>query len=389
MKLGILTSHPIQYHAPLFRELATRIDLAVFFAHRISAQQQGEAGYGVPFVWDVDLLDGYNYRFLTNCSRHPGVDRFSGCDTPDVRARLATDRVDALLVTGWHLKSYWQGVSACRRLGLPVMVRGDSHLQTPRTRLKQTVKGLIYPWLLGRFDAALYVGYHNHHYLLHYGFPPERLFFAPHSVDVRFFSEAAARSDRSSVRASWGVSGNARAVLFTGRLVGFKRPADLVEALGRLGCEGLDVVGIFAGDGELREDLRALGERLGVRLVFLGFRNQTELPAIYAAADILVLPSTGSETWGLVVNEALACGTPCVVSDACGCAPDMVEAGVTGEVFPCGDVPAFANAIASALRISHGCSVLRERSDRYSVSNAASGVIEATRWMLNQRRRSG
>ncbi len=79
-----------------------------------------------------------------------------------------------------------------------------------------------------------------------------------------------------------------------------------------------------------------------------GFQNQTELPAWYAAADVLVLPSDGGETWGLVVNEALACGTPAVVSDAVGCAPDLAldrDPGRTGAVFAVGDPAALADAV--------------------------------------------
>src|SRR5881396_2777986 len=84
MRLGILTSHPIQYQAPWFRALAKEVDLEVFFAHRPSAAEQGKAGFGVAFEWDVDLLSGYRYRFLKNLSNKPGVDRFSGCDTPGI-----------------------------------------------------------------------------------------------------------------------------------------------------------------------------------------------------------------------------------------------------------------------------------------------------------------
>src|SRR3954471_4092901 len=103
-RLGVLASHPIQYQAPLFRELAKRLDLKVFFAHRQTAQQQAEAGFGTAFDWDVDLLSGYAHMFLENRAPRPGVGRFLGCDTPEVANRIATGRFDAFLVTGWNLR---------------------------------------------------------------------------------------------------------------------------------------------------------------------------------------------------------------------------------------------------------------------------------------------
>ncbi len=380
MRLGVLTSHPIQYQAPLFRELAQRLELEVFFAHRQTPEQQAAAGYGVAFDWDRDLLQGYSHAFVANRARRPGVDRFSGCDTPEIGERIRRGAFDAFLVTGWHLKCYWQAVAACRRQGVPVMVRGDSQLLTPRHPLKQWAKAVVYPRLLHRFDAALYVGERNREYLLHYGMPAERLFFAPHCVDTAFFAAGASAADRAVLRAQWGIAEPGRVVLFSGRLVGVKRPADMLKAIAQLRHRDLELTAVFVGDGALRSELASLGKRLAVPIRFLGFKNQGELPAVYAAADALVLPSTG-ETWGLVVNEALACGTPCVVSDACGCAPDMIHPGVTGATFAMGDVAELARALEAALGLPQASPTLRAQSERYSVAATADGVVEACRWL--------
>ena len=384
MRLGVLTSHPIQYQAPLFRELARRLDLEVFFAHRQSPGQQAAAGFGVAFDWDLDLLQGYRHVFLANRARRPGVDRFAGCDTPEIGERIRAGGYDAFLVTGWHLKCYWQAVAACRRRGVPVMVRGDSQLLTPRNPLKRWLKAALYPPLLRAFDAGLYVGERNRAYLAHYGMGPERLFFAPHCVDTAFFATTAALNARVATRASWGLTDGDRAVLFAGRLVVFKRPADLIAALARLRGEGLEVTALFAGDGELRPEIASLSRGLGVPAVFLGFQNQSRLPGVYAAADALVLPSTGAETWGLVVNEAMACGTPCVVSDACGCAPDMIVPGITGATFAVGDVAGLARALAVTLRLPHSSPALAAHSERYSASAAAAGVVSACRCLVDR-----
>lgn len=376
-KLGILASHPIQYQAPLFRELARQCDLHVVFAHKQTAQAQAAAGFGVAFEWDVDLLSGYAHTFLPNAAKKPDTGVFFGCDTPAIADEIKSGGFDAVLVMGWHLKCFWQAIHACHRYGVPVLVRGDSQLGTPRGWLKQAIKKLIYPWVIGQFDACLYVGQRNREYLQHYGARADQLFFAPHCVDTVAFAEAAARVDRADMRAGWGLQPQDKAVLFAGKLVGRKRPEDLVRAAAQLSQSGNPVVLVWAGDGPQRQYLQELGESLDVSMVFLGFCNQSQLPAIYRAADLLALPSEGSETWGLVVNEALACGTPCVVSDACGCAPDMIVSGVSGNVFEMGNVPALAAAVTNALLISRKNTALNAQSALYSVASTAAGVLTA------------
>jgi len=376
-RLGVLASHPIQYQAPLFRELATRCDLHVFFAHRQTPQAQAAAGFGVAFEWDVDLLSGYAYTFLPNVARRPDTGALMGCDTPAIAGEIKTGGFDAFLVMGWHLKSYWQAIRACQRYGVPVMVRGDSQLGTPRSRLKRAVKALLYPWVIRQFDACLYVGQRNREYLEHYGARADRLFFAPHCVDTLAFASAAADVERDAVRAGWGLGGDDRAVLFAGKLVGRKRPADIVRAVAQLRLQGQRAVLVWAGDGPDRAALQALGASLGVPMVFLGFCNQSQLPGIYRSADVLALPSEGSETWGLVVNEAMACGTPCVVSDACGCAPDMVLPGLNGAVFAMGDVVGLAKALQDVLSARLSVQRIQGMSEAFSVAAAANGVLEA------------
>lgn len=379
MKLGILASHPIQYHAPLFRELARHLDLKVFFAHRQTAEGQAAAGFNVAFEWDVDLLGGYDHQFLQNQSTRPGVNDFFGCDTPGIRGEIRGGRFDAFLVSGWYLKSYWQAIRACHHYGVPVMVRGDSQLGTPRSRLKQWGKAIIYPWVLKQFDVCLYVGNKNKAYLAHYGVPAARLFFSPHCIDNDGFALRAQAVNRAASRARQGISSDQMAVLFVGKLTNRKRPLDMVLALRTLRARGVDVCGVFAGDGPLRALLEAKGREMNVPLIFLGFRNQTELPEAYSMADVLVLPSDGSETWGLVVNEALACGTPVVVSDAVGCAPDLALPGHTGLVFPVGDVAALGNAIEQVLTQPPSRVGLEQIAERYSVAAAAQGVVAALR----------
>ena len=371
-RIGFLVSHPIQYYTPIFRALARRCDLTVFFAHRQSSAQQASAGFGVGFDWDIDLLSGYESRFLDNVAGTPSTDRFAGCDTPGIADEIARGGFDAFVVPGWALRSYWQAVRACRRQGVPVLARGDSHLGGPRSLPVRIAKALVFSRLLRHFDGFLYVGQKNRDYLQHYGAPADRLFFSPHCVDNDAFATASA----DALLKTNPRSAAARRVLFVGKLMPLKRPADLLRAVARLRGPAVEVV--FAGAGELEADLRRIAAEASVRADFLGFVNQSELPAVYASADLLVLPSD-QETWGLVVNEAMACGLPAIVSEAVGCAPDLIEPGKTGAIFPVGDVEALAAAIDGVLSFDRDTTRrhLAAKMTLYSPARAAEAIVDA------------
>lgn len=373
LRVGFLISHPIQYYAPIFRELAKLCDLTVFFAHRQTAEQQAAAGFGVAFEWDVDLLTGFASRFLENRARLPSTDRFFGCDTPGVREEIVKGRFDAFVVPGWALLTYWQAVRACRRAGVSVLVRGDSQLPAERPGLRRRLKALAFPLILRQFDGYLFVGQRNRAYLAHYGAPAHRLFFSPHCVDNEAFARASALAQTPLAEPP------VKRILFVGKLVARKRPLDLVQAAARLRACGHRVVLAFAGSGELATALAEAAAAAGVPAEFLGFVNQSAMPQVMAAADVIALPSDGTETWGLVVNEAMACGVPAVVSDVVGCGPDLIQPGATGAVFPCGDIAAMADAIEATLAIERHAARRRlaELMGVYSPRRAAEGVIEA------------
>lgn len=376
-RLAILTSHPVQYYAPLFRTLARSVDLHVFFAHQASASDQAAAGFGKQFSWDIDLTSGYNHSFLNNVAPVPSASRFRGCDTPDIGRHLEAGGFTHVLSMGWHLKALIQGIWAAKRQDRRVFIRGDSQLGTQRGALKKAVKALTYPHLLRQFDAALYVGQNNKAYYRHYGVPERRLFHSPHAVDTERFRHGATDQARAALRTRLAVPATQKLVLFAGKLVEFKRPLDVVEMVLRIRRDGIDAALLVAGSGPLENAMRAGAADAGVPTHFLGFQNQSEMPAVYAAADVLVLPSTARETWGLVTNEALASGTPILVSDAVGCAPDLTANQCAGRDFPLGDIDSAAALLATILNDPPSRSAIADASERHSLRAAALGVIAA------------
>jgi glycosyltransferase involved in cell wall biosynthesis len=376
VRLAILTSHPIQYQAPLFREISGRHDVHVFFGHDAPPQEQANAGFGAAFAWDVDLRSGYANSFLANVSRKPDASAFFGCDTPEIADRLREGRYDALMVTGWGLKSYLQGIVAAKRLRIPIIVRGDSHMLTPRSKIKTTAKDLLYRPFLRLFDAALFVGQMSRAYFEHYGYPRERLHFSPHCVDADWFAQRATAEARAQLRQRLSIDPDARVLLLAGKLISLKRPLDVIRAAAVSRANGKMVEVMVAGDGELKSRFVDEAAQAGVPAHMLGFRNQAEMPSVYAAADCLTLPSA-HETWGLVANEALACGRPIVVSDQCGCAPDLAADGIAGRIFKMGDAADFSNAIAGLRFDRAQKEAIARRSRQYSVARAAEGLDAA------------
>ena len=338
-RVGALLTHPIQYYSPWLAVLARHCELKVYYAHRQDGAGQAEAGFGVAFDWDVPLLDGYEHRFLRNVATRPGLGRFAGCDTPEIGAILRREQFDAFLLFGWNRKSLVQGWVGARRAGTPVFVRLDNQLDAQSSPARRLVKRAVYPLILPWHADYLSPGQRTDAYLHAYKVPDRRIHRVPHMVDTERFAtraEAArASGEVARLRQAHGAEADDFIFLFVGKLIDVKRPRLLLDALRALG--GASAKLWIAGDGPLRADLERNAAARGLDIRFLGFVNQGALPAIYATADCLVLPSE-HETWGLVVNEAFACGLPAIVSDAAGCAPELIEEGRTGWVMR-GDDP--------------------------------------------------
>jgi glycosyltransferase involved in cell wall biosynthesis len=384
-RLAIVTTHPIQYHSHWFRALAyhPEINLQVLYCHNATPKEQAEAGFGVEFEWDVSLLDGYPNRFLNNVAPKPSLSTFAGLDTPEIKSIIEKENFHAVLINGWHYKSAWQAMRACWSTGSQLMVRSDSHLHTDRHSLKRLAKWPFYHWFIPRLDACLAVGKWSYDYFLHYGARADRTFIVPHVVNTDYFGSEWKRlmPQRSQLRGRWGINSDEDFVcLYAGKLTPQKRPLDFVRAIDLAAKQGCPVSGVMVGDGPLRGECEAYVKSKKAPLHFTGFLNQSEISKAYVCADVLVLPSDGRETWGLVVNEAMACGIPCIVSDRVGCGPDMITSDETGWSFPLGDTVALAKLISDIAKDHRPARLkagVRARSAKYSAAMAVDRLLDA------------
>ena len=380
-RVACLMTHPTQYHAPWFRALAQRpeISIHVFYGFQPSPDLQGK-DFGVRFEWDAPLLEGYSNSFLENVAA-PGWG-FRSLDTPGVRDVVARREYDCWVINGWSTKSEWQAIRACWKFGVPMLIRGDSTLLDRRPVTTRIAKRLLLGRWIPRFRRYLTVGKLNAEYYEHYGADPSRFVPVLHFVDNDWFAReaAAARESRSRIRESMGIPDDAVVFLFAGKLMDKKQPAAAVKAMKHLGA-GARAHLLVVGDGALRAECESIAREAALPVTFAGFYNQSRMPEAYAISDVLVLPSAYDETWGLVVNEAMASGLAAIVSDKVGCAPDLVAPGQTGAVFPAGNVPALAKVMERYLSEPSRSAIegqnAARRIQRYSLDQAVENTVNA------------
>jgi glycosyltransferase involved in cell wall biosynthesis len=305
---------PAPYMVDRFNALARRgrLDFEAWFSQRTHADRS----------WDVDERTWeFSYRYL--------------------RARLPLpllrQRPD-LLVSLYGEPEFVAGFLLARARGIRTAFWSEVTFDRwqPRRRWREALKR----YLFTRVDGVITAGEDGRAFARRYGTSAERVFLAPHAVDVEFFAREAAAAPRDEARRELGVHGTT--FVYVGRLWRGKGLTVLLDAFARVRRDHESTL-LLVGDGEDEAELRA---RAGDGVVFAGFRRQAELPRVYAAADVFVFPTLG-DPYGLVVDEAMASGLPLVSTTAAGEIGARVEHGRTGLLVPPDDVDALAGALAA------------------------------------------
>jgi glycosyltransferase involved in cell wall biosynthesis len=378
-RVAFVLTHPVQYFAPWFRFIhqhVPQVELRVFYGIIPSAASQG-AGFGTPFEWDRPLLDGYNSSTLS--AQRDGqiaADSFSALDAPSLDSAILEFEPNCVVVPGWHAALYRRAMRVCHRHRIPPLYRGDTNLSSaPSSALARAAWAAHTRARLSEYSAFLSVGVRSREYLRTFGAPELLIFDSPHAVDNNYFGDCLDASERRRRRQRLGLDPDAFTALFVGKLEEHKRPLDVIRAMASVPGALL----LVAGAGALEGECRAEAARRGVPVVFTGFLNQSQVREAYTLADCLVVPSR--ETWGLVVNEAMASGVPAVVSDRAGCAPDLVHDETTGAAFHFGEVDGLGDALGRVRqRIERGenyRAACRARIASYDFAAASRGLLNA------------
>jgi glycosyltransferase involved in cell wall biosynthesis len=345
-------THPVQYQVPIFRRMAARedLDLHVAYCTLRGAEAAHDPEFDATVKWDIPLLDGYSWVHLPN--RGSGSESFFGLRNPGLWKLIREGDFDAVLCYASYTRAtFWIAYSAAKFSRAAFLFGTDTVTLSPLDgrMWKRQAKRMAWPLLFRLADQVIVPSSGTRDLMRSLGLPDGRVTLTPYVVDNDWWLAHSAGVDRAAVRASWGAAADDTVVLFCAKLQPWKRPTDLLRAFARANpSQGLLV---FAGEGPLRASLEAEATTLGVagRVRFLGFANQTQLPAIYTAADLMVLPSV-YDAFGVVVNEAMLCGCPVAASDHVGAARDLIEHGRTGFVYPCGDIEALAAILGQAVK---------------------------------------
>jgi glycosyltransferase involved in cell wall biosynthesis len=376
-------AHPVQYMSPMLRRMAQhpQLDLKVAYCSLRGATAGHDPEFNATMQWDVPLLDGYDWVEVPN--RGSGSEGFFGLHNTGLWKFIREGRYDAVLIyTGYPRSSFWISYFAAKLSGTAFIFGTDATTLVPMTgpKWKKHVKRIIWPLLFRLASQVIVPSTGTRDLMRSLGIPEERITLTPYSVDNDWWLARSREIDRAAVRQIWGVGLDTGVVLFCAKLQPWKRPQDLLQAFAQAKLENATL--IIAGDGPLRGEMERQAAELGIadRVRFLGFVNQTQLPALYTSSDLLVLPSS-YEAFGVVVNEAYLCACPVVASDHVGAARDLIAPVNPGLIYPCGDVPALARILRDTLqdrrRLTEFGHAARAHMETWSPRENIAGTVEA------------
>ena len=392
LRVLVICSHPVQYMSPILRRMSHQPDikLQVAYCSLRGANASYDPEFNTTVQWDIPLLDGYEWVEVPN--RGSGGEGFWSLNNPGLWALIRRGSFDAVIcLTGYVHASFWVAYFAARLSRSAFIFGTDASSLVPRnfSNWKVGLKKRLWPRLFRLADQVVVSSSGGVELMRSLGIPADRITLIPFVVDNEWWSTEAARTNRMTVRKGWGVTQHEFVVLFCAKLQPWKRPADLLRAFAM--AQLPDTVLVFAGDGPLRPQLEVEAASLGVanRVRFLGFVNQSQLPAVYAAADLMVLPSD-YEPFAVVVNEAACCGCPVAASDRVGASRDLIAPVSPQLIYPCGDIDALADLLRAVFAIPAQLLELgdaaRRHMDSWAPHNNIAATIDAVTRAVRRRR---
>ena len=387
-KVLIVATHPVQYQVPWFRYLHTNLsdyEIEVLYLTIPDAEKQG-VGFGQAFQWDVPMFEGYSWTQVKNefLSGDLALDNFFSIRLNNIKQLIEAKNPTAVLLTGWQCLGLIQFLWSCRRLKVPCLIRAESNNLKPRAYYKN----LIHRLLLKQYDKFLSIGTANRNFYLANKVNTNNIYACPYFVDNDYFKrEANSYSDQKKHLANkWNIPDDAFCYCYVGKLNSKKRILDVLAALKNLGDKNAYL--LIVGDGELMQKAKTYTQQHNLNVRFAGFLNQSELPMAYSFSDCLILASDFDETWGLVVNEAMACGVPAIVSNRSGCHLDLIKDNITGYTFEFSDIEELALKMRTIKSLTkHDYDIVSKQAhsnviEHFSIKVATSGLKNALNTMI-------
>ena len=375
-RVGVVASHPIQYQSPLWRALTGKgLDIEVLYLSKHGLDGSMDVGFGRAVQWDSDLFSGFKYRFLA-APLDPRPGSFLAGWSGTVIPAIVMGGYEAILVSGYASAGYLAARIAAAAAHVPVYVRAETVSNGTKVAAgfrgwRVRTRSVVTRPLLRSYAGAFPIGWDSWEFYRDIGIEAVRLEHAPYGVENKWFLRPDADAIRES-RKQLGCRSDDVVVMHAGKLIDRKRPEQAVALAAALRSRGIPARAVIVGSGPIEKRIR---ERMHDDDVFVGFANQSELPVLYASADVVVVASA-YETWGLVVNEALAAGAPVLSSPHVPAAVEMAALSSAVRVVPSMHPEAWAEACLNL--IGPGREACAEQAmsvvARYDVAVAANAI---------------
>ena len=377
-----MDSHPIQYKAPVYRELAQSFPANVFVLYGCDASVAGklaDPGFETKLAWGEQLLEGYPHAFLTR-NEEISLGQFNALKGQGIADWVNALKPRNILLSQCNYQMDYRTILAAKRSGCKIWIRHETQDEAfRRGPVKSVARAIYYRILYHVLDGAFAVGKANRRHLLAHGIKDTAIGSAPYCAPDTIFNLSSQDRDqlRNHLRSKWGCNEGTKVIIFSGKFISKKNPDLICQALALLPKEEREqYLAVFMGSGPREAELRQLCTQHCISAVFTGFVVQSDLAAHYLAADIMVLPSRRmGETWGLVVNEALQAGCAVAISDAVGSHLEFGEWERT-EVFPDEDAGALRDGLRRLTKFSRSFDWCRPAIEAYSVESAAKGIAK-------------
>lgn len=348
-KIAILVGNVSPNFATFFKMLAAheKIDLMVYFCSDFGTKESFDPLFNRKILWDgPPLFEGYNYKILKNYPIQSLGKFFSYMNFAVIKEIFKND-YDAIIIHGYYGFTNWLAFFTAWIKRTPIFFRGESHLLEQRPLWRRIIKYPILKFLFKIVKVFLAIGKSNKEYFIFYGVPKEKIYLMPYFAENEYFVKHCSlfRKEKQKIKNELGIPQNFFVILYVAKLNHIKRPLDLLKAFELIRRYKENISLLLVGEGINRSDLENYVKDHGLKnVLFLGFKNRSEIPKFYAIADVFVLPSE-RETWGLVINEAMSCSLPVITTEIVGANFDLVRAGENGFIYPVGNIDKLAGYI--------------------------------------------
>jgi len=374
-KVIILHNFMAPYRLPLFAEIAKNktLDVEVFFLSESAKNRRWRISSGIKLPFKFRVLPKLEFNFQ-------GKDLFAWIFNPTFPFELIKSKYDVIISAGWLDFACQAAFFLSKILKKPYIIWSESTIYEPSWR--RTVTRPLVKLIVRHSDACIPIGTRAKEYLIKLGASPEKTFVAISTVDIKHFEKTSklTEKEKAILKKKLGIK-TKKLILFVGQLIERKGLKFLLPAFARLKKDNPDVGLLIVGYGPQKQELLNICQKEKVGDVyFSGHVEVDQMPKMYGLANLFVLPST-EETWGLVINEAMASGLPIITANKVGASVDLVKNGENGYVVKGGNVNELYKAMKKIVENPMLLSKMGKRSQslikNFGPDSAAKGFLKA------------